>query len=76
MEWNKLEYVSPENIGNYLCITNDDKIMVCFVAANGWWSKIPDAKFYGDMGDRVVINGELSDRAVTHWMPLPEAPKE
>lgn len=64
--WNKLKDKSPEKVGNYLCVTNDNLIMVCFVAANGWWSKIPDAKFYGDLG-KCFVNGKDVDREVVYW---------
>jgi len=38
MAWNKLSKKKPENTGSYLCISNDEKYMVCHVAANGWCS--------------------------------------
>ena len=68
--WNHVSVKMPTNIGNYLCITNDDKVMVCHVAANGWWSIVPGAKFYGDMGEKVVIDSKYVDREVVYWKEI------
>lgn len=76
MIWNKLSEKKPKKIGSYLCISNDDKYMVCHIAANGWWSKVPDAEFYGDMGNKVVLNGKEVEREVIYWMELPLPPKQ
>ncbi len=60
----------PQTAGNYLCITNDDKIMVCYVTVLGIWSKVPDASYYGDMGEMVVIDSKRVDREVIKWRIL------
>ncbi len=69
-EWISVEDRMPEDIGVYLCRTNDGGVMTCFVAANGWWNKIPDARFYGDMGDSVVFDSKEHEREVTHWLDI------
>lgn len=74
-DWNEYNKQKPFNAGLYLCYTNDEQIMVCFLSANGWWSKVPDASFYGDMGNKIVLNSKEVEREVTHWMPLPNKPK-
>lgn len=73
-EWISVEDRLPEDTGCYLCFTNDQQIMVCHVAANGWWSKVPDASCYGDMGNNVTIDSKEVEREVTHWQPLPTIP--
>lgn len=68
MKWNtKL----PEKSGNYLCKTNDNLVMVCFLSVNGFWSKVPDAKFYGDMGT-CVKDSKKVDRKVVSWVEIPD----
>lgn len=76
MTWNKLSEKKPINTGCYLCITNDNKYVVCHVAANGWWSKIPDAEFYGDMGRQVILGSKKVEREVIYWMELPLPPNK
>ena len=73
--WISVKDKLPENIGNYLCYTNDDLIVVCHISANCWWSLIPNARYYGDMGEKIVLKSKSTEREVTHWMPLPEPPK-
>lgn len=70
--WYLVSEKMPENIGNYLCITNDDKIMVCYVPANGWWTRVPDGQYYGDMGEKVTVDSKRVDREVVKWTYLPE----
>lgn len=69
--WNHVDKIMPERIGNYLCITNDELIMVCHVVANGWWSMVPGAQYYGDMGDKVTLNSKQVPREVVWWSDLP-----
>ena len=68
--WISVEDRLPENIGNYLCFTNDEQCMVCHINANGWWSIVPNAQYYGDMGEKVVINSKEVDREVILWMDI------
>ena len=70
--WYKVEEVRPENTGIYLCISNDNKVMVCHVAANGWWSKIPDPEYYGDMGNKITKDSKRIEREVVYWTYLPD----
>lgn len=68
--WISVEDRLPENIGNYICFTNDEQCMVCHINANGWWSIVPNAQYYGDMGEKVVINSKEVDREVILWMDI------
>lgn len=68
--WISVEDRLPENVGNYICFTNDEQCMVCHINANGWWSIVPNAQYYGDMGEKVVINSKEVDREVILWMDI------
>jgi len=72
-KWISVKDKMPEKIGAYLCYTNDDLILTCFVAVNGWWNVIPYGRFYGDMG-KIIRDSKEIDREVTHWMPFPKPP--
>ena len=57
----------------------DEKVHICFMFANKphievgeLWS---DGKFYAE-GDEYCLPMYLKERKATHWMPLPEPPKE
>jgi len=74
MKWISVKDKMPENIGCYLCYTNDDLNIVCRVNVVGWWTIAISGKFSGDMGN-TVLNSKTVEREVTHWMPLPESPQ-
>lgn len=69
--WYKTTERMPDNSGNYLCVTNDSLTMVCHLANNGWWSKVPDAKYHGHMGSKVTIDSKQVEREVVWWTDLP-----
>ena len=66
MEWIGVKERLPEVNGNYLCAMRDN-IVEPFVAIHQFYN----GKFI--MQEWFVEN---VGRAVTHWMPLPEPPKE
>ena len=70
--WIDVKEKLPENQGCYLCKTNDDWQMVCFINAIGTWTLRPGGAFYGDLcgADKYLGLGEK--REITHWMNLPK----
>lgn len=73
--WVSVDEKQPERIGDYLVVCNDGLIMVAHVVANGWWSRVPDATHYTDLGKQIVLDSVRQNREVTHWMPLPPKPQ-
>lgn len=73
--WYKVADKKPDTTGNYLCISNDEKIMVCYMAKNGWWSIVPGAQYYGDMGKKVTVDSKIVDREVIWWKPIGDMPE-
>ena len=55
-----------------------DKNMWCLVICNEWGGRITRiSTFLADyFGERFEEDGKVITRFVTHWMPLPEPPKE
>lgn len=72
--WYKLSEQSPDTVGNYNVITNDDKVMTCYVNQVGWWT-MWGGQFSGDMG-KCVIDSKLVDREVIWWKPIGPFPEQ
>jgi len=73
-KWVSVDDRMPENIGTYLCYTNDGQTVVCNVAVNGWWRLAINSGSYSDLGEDFVRDSEFIEREVTHWMELPQSP--
>ena len=59
------ERLPEQKKAHYLCLLDDDSMAVVY------WSKVPD---WVSKGEWAWHNPNWKD--VTHWMPLPEPPKE
>jgi Protein of unknown function (DUF551) len=76
-EWISTKDRLPDCVGDEDCsanvLTTDGKntyVMALFYDADGWmW-----ANCYSDIHGDPQVDDDYSD--ITHWMPLPEAPKE
>lgn len=69
--WNDVNVKMPETIGSYLCLTNDDLYVVCYVNQVGWWRIAINGYHGSDMGKSFIRDSKSVEREVTHWMPLP-----
>lgn len=61
-DWISVRERLPEQVGDYLVCTEDAEVFVC--------DYIPSVEFWM-CGDEIICFGRI-----THWMPLPEPPKE
>ena len=59
------ERLPEQKKAHYLCLLDDDSMAVVY------WSKVPD---WASKGEWTWHNPNWKE--VTHWMPLPEPPKE
>lgn len=68
--WIYLSEKSPETVGWYQVLTNDEMILIARVVINGFGT-IPFGKYYGDMGPNFVKGGKEVEREVIAYRPLP-----
>ena len=66
-EWISVEDRLPDK-GQY--------VISCLVAIDGSWKHVGCDVYFGDGRWAMIMPNECEEMKVTHWMPLPEPPKE
>lgn len=66
-EWIPVTTKPPEQGDIYLTFTDFGSIEICYYGEDGW---------EGHLIKHSDLNGFAEDEKVTHWQPLPAAPKE
>lgn len=77
MEWIKVEDRLPEELDTVWAYDKDSKIiaLTCVFYYDGWQWVVGNGTIYLKDG-KILRECELDDYNFTHWMPLPEPPKE
>lgn len=68
MEWISVKERLPENANDVLAIMQDNTIFMGRFSGKSYW------KFY--FSDNGLQYDKARERQITHWMPLPDPPKE
>lgn len=71
--WNKISDGNPRKAGNYLCTTNDNRVMVCYLNVLGYFTLAEVNRYYGDLyGTDYNEEHSCKGREVIKWMEIPE----